>query len=410
MNRSPEDTSSPASAPRDTIPRGLQVGAAYTWRVLVIGLGIAAVVLLAIWLSEIVVPFLIGLLLSALLVPLSSFLQRHHWPKWVAIITAWVVVFAVLTGLVLVVIQQVRDQLPSIEKQVLSSLNSAEALLASHPLGIGISSADVNHYVSEGTAWLQKHASEIGAGAAEAGSSVAHLLEGIFIVIFVTLFALIDGRRIWAWTVSLFPTAAQGRITVAGAAGWHTLTNFIRIQLVVAATDGLFIGIGATILGVPLAVPIAVVVFFGAFVPVVGAIVGGVVAVGLALVFNGWVSALIMLAIVVGVQQIESHVLHPLLTGSAVKVHPLGVVLGVVTGAAVAGVIGAFFAVPFIATVNSMVVAARRWTPETEAVPVTSGPTPDEVDDAVEDGGETLQKNAESARSAGSGRSGRDGE
>jgi predicted PurR-regulated permease PerM len=361
----PRRASSPASPQQrpDPIPESLKIGAGFTWRVLVVGLGIVAVALLAIWLSEIVIPFLVGLLLSALLVPVSAFLQRHHWPKWIAIITAWVAVFAVITGLVLLVTQQIRSQLPSIQVQVRQAIDQAESLLATHPFGV--TEADVDGYVTKGTEWVQKHASEIGAGAAEAGSSVAHILEGLFIVIFVTLFALIDGKHIWTWTARLFPRAAQPRILAAGAAGWHTLTSFIRIQLVVAATDAVFIGIGAAILGVPLAIPIAVVVFFGAFVPVVGAIVGGVVAVGLALVFNGWVHALIMLAIVVGVQQIESHLLHPMLTGTAVKVHPLGVVLGVVTGTAIAGIAGAFFAVPFIATVNSMIVAARRWEPGT---------------------------------------------
>jgi predicted PurR-regulated permease PerM len=164
--------------------------------------------------------------------------------------------------------------------------------------------------------------------------------------------------------VRIFPRRARSRIDTAGHAGWRTLTSFIRVQLVVAATDAVGIGVGAWLLGVPLAVPIAVIVFFGAFVPVVGAIVGGVLAVGIALVFTGWVQALVMLGIVLLVQQVESHVLHPLLTGSAVKVHPLGVVLGVVSGTALAGVPGAFFAVPFIATVNSMIVAAAHHDPD----------------------------------------------
>jgi len=132
---------------------------------------------------------------------------------------------------------------------------------------------------------------------------------------------------------------------------------------VVAVTDALGIVVGALALQLPLVVPIGVVVFLGAFVPVVGAIVAGTVAVVVALVFSGWVPALVMLGIVVLVQQLESHVLHPFLTGSAVKVHPLGVVLGVTAGTTIAGVVGAFFAVPFIATANAMVTAAAAWRP-----------------------------------------------
>jgi predicted PurR-regulated permease PerM len=346
----------------DPIPAGLRSGAGFTWRILIIAAGLAVVGILVYELAEIVIPFLIALLLSALLVPLEAMLRRHHVPKWVSIVAAWVLVFAVIGALGLLVTQQVTSQLPALEKQIGHSIKSAESLLKTHPFGL--TEAKVNGYVKDSETWLQSHASDISAGAAAAGSSAVHVLEGLFIVIFTTLFVLIDGPRIWEWITKLFPRRARGRIDAAGQAGWRTLTSFIRVQLLVAATDAVGIGIGAFFVGVPLAIPIAVVVFFGAFVPVVGAIVGGVAAIGIALVFNGWVQALIMLGIVLVVQQIESHVLHPLLTGSAVKVHPLGVVLGVTAGTALAGVAGAFFAVPFIATVNAMVVAAYHHDPD----------------------------------------------
>ncbi|MCS5497715.1 AI-2E family transporter [Cnuibacter physcomitrellae] len=355
----PASSTAEASGVADLIPRGLRVGAAFAWRLLVVGAAIAVVVLLATRVADIVIPFLIGLILSALLVPFSGWLQRHRWPKWLAILTAWVTVFAVLVGLVLLVTEQVRTQLPALKDQTTQAVQSAQSLLATQPFGI--TQDTVNGWVGTVTSWVQQHASDIGSGALRVGSSTVHVLEGVFIVIFVTLFTLIDGPRIWRWVARLFPRAARPRIDAAGQAGWRTLTSFIRIQLVVAVTDAIGIGVGALILGVPLAIPIAVIVFFGAFIPVVGAIVAGALAVVIALVFNGWVHALIMLGIVILVQQLESHVLHPLLTGSAVKVHPLGIVLGVTAGSAVAGVVGAFFAVPLIAVANSMIGAARRY-------------------------------------------------
>jgi len=377
LSRSGNDAEA-ADEPDDLTPTGLRTGALFTGRVLIIAAGLALVGVLIYELAEIVIPFVIGLFLAALLAPLSSFLQRHRWPKWLAVISAWVVVFAVLVALTLLVTEQIRTELPKIERQVTDAVAGAKAFLATHPFGL--TDAKVAQYVSDGLGWLQDHASQLGSGAAEAGTAVIHILEGTFIVIFVTLFSLIDGRRIWSWVVRIFPRRAHARINAAGEAGWHTLTNFIRIQLVVAATDAVGIGIGAWILGAPLAVPIAVIVFFGALVPVVGAIVSGIVAVGIVLVFNGWVQALIMLGIVLLVQQLESHLLHPLLTGSAVKVHPLGVVLGVTAGTAVAGIAGAFFAVPFIATANSMITAAAR-------VPRASGAAEGEDAEAHEDAG-----------------------
>ncbi|TGD10763.1 AI-2E family transporter [Brevibacterium sp. S111] len=343
----------------DPIPEGLKIGARFTGYLLVIIAGITVAVFVALQIAQIVVPFLAGLVLSALLVPLSSFLQRHRWPKWLAVVTVWVVVLGLLAGLTLIITFQVRSEIPDIQKQVATSLSAAQQFLATQPFGL--TEAKLNDLVSSSGQWLQDNAAGLGSGAAEVGTTAAHVVEGIFIILFVTLFALIDGRGIWTWVVHVWPKKAHARISAAGEAGWKTLSNFIRIQLVVAATDAIGIGVGALILGVPLAIPIATVVFLGAFIPFVGAIVGGAVAVGLALLFNGWVHGLLMLGIVIVVQQLESHVLQPWLTGPTVKIHPLAVILGVTAGAAVAGIAGAFFSVPVIATLNSMVHAARDY-------------------------------------------------
>lgn len=356
MMREPQDSSS--ARRNDPIPEGLKLGARFSGYLLVIIAGITVVGFIAFQLAEIVIPFLAGLILSALLVPISMFLQRHRWPKWLAVITVWVIVLGTLTGLIFLIVFQVKDELSAIQNQVGVSLDAAQKFLASQPFGLTENKMD--GFIASSGQWLKDNAAGLQSGAAEVGSTAAHIVEGILIVLFVTLFALIDGRGIWSWAVHIWPARAHSRIEAAGEAGWKTLSNFIRIQLVVAATDAVGIGVGALILGVPLAVPIATVVFLGAFVPFVGAIVGGVFAVGLALLFNGWIHALIMLGIVVLVQQIESHVLHPLLTGSRVKVHPLAVILGVTAGAALAGIAGAFFAVPVIATLNSMVRAAKH--------------------------------------------------
>ncbi|WIE81141.1 AI-2E family transporter [Curtobacterium sp. MCSS17_016] len=366
----------------DPIPRGIRIGAAFSWRFLVIVAALAVVAATVVHLAEIIIPFLIGLMLSALLVPLSNGLQRRGWPKWVAILGTWLVALSTLGALGLLVAMQIRLDLPRLETQVEHTIASAKQLFNSHPFGL--TPDQLTDYVSDGAAYLREHASTFGEGFAHAGTGVIHAAEGLFIVIFTTLFALIDGRNIWQWVTRLFPRAARDRITAAGDAGWTTLTAFIRIQVVVAATDGIGVGIGAAILGVPLAVPIAVIVFLGAFVPVIGAIIGGIVAVGIALVFHGWVTALLMLGVVIVVQQLESHVFHPLLTGTAVKVHPLGIVLGVTAGSAIAGIVGALFAVPLIATANAMIHAANNYgkQPADEVTAESAAATPDPVQES----------------------------
>ena len=353
MRRTPRD---PAN---DAIPPGLRIGAAFAWRLLVIGAAIGGVLALAWVLSEVVVPFLIGVILAALLVPLSAFLQRHHCPKWLAIIVAWIVLLGVIAGLASLVTERVLNEIPTLQKQVAGVGDQLKSLLATHPFGLD--AAKVSRYMSELGQWLQSHASDVGLRAAAAGLRIMHMLEGIFIIIFVILFAMIDGAEIWAWVTRLFPSRARARLDFAGHAGWHTLSAFARVQIFVAAIDAVGNGVGAWLLGVPLATPIAVIVFFGALVPILGSIVAGAAAVLIAFLFNGLDHALIMLGVVLLVNQLEGNVLHPFLTGGVVKVHPLGVVVGVISGASVGGVAGAFLAVPVIATANAMINAAADY-------------------------------------------------
>jgi predicted PurR-regulated permease PerM len=355
-----------SSDPADeAVPHGLRIGAAFTWRLLVIAAALAGIGFLAHLLAEIVIPFLVGIIVAALLVPLSDVLQRHRWPKWLAILVALLIGIAVVVGLLLLVTERVVTALPVLEKQIGALGNSLNRLLATHPFGL--TPEKINGYVSDIVQWLQNNASQIALRAANVGKRVVGLLEGIFIILFVTLFAMIDGAGIWAWTTRLFPRRARARIDFAGRAGWRTLKEFVRIQIFVAALEAVAIGSGAWIIGVPLATPIAAIVFFGALVPIIGSIVAGAVAVLIALLFNGWINALIMFGIVLLVNQIEGNVLHPLITGGAVKVHPLGIVLGVMAGAAIGGIAGAFFAVPVIATANSMIHAAADYASGTTA-------------------------------------------
>jgi putative heme transporter len=350
----------------DSVPVGMRIAGAWSWRLLVtIGVIAVFVVLLA-QVSDILIPFLVGIVIAALLVPISNWLQRHHVPKWAAVVISLVGGIAAVAGLLFLVVQQIASAYPSLRDRTLSQYaNLKDFILGS---GLGITEKDITNLFSQATDWLQSNSGSILSGVASAGSSLTHVAEGLFIILFTLIFLLIDGKNVWRWIVRIFPRKSRPAIDGAGVAGWITLTSFIRVQVFVAFVDAVGIGLGAWIVGLffgglPLVIPIAVVVFLGAFVPVVGAIVTGFLAVFVALVFNGWVAAILVLGVILFVQQIEGHVLQPLVMGSAVKVHPLAVVLGVTAFSGLAGIAGAFFAVPLIATVNSMIttVASGRW-------------------------------------------------
>ncbi|TFB80873.1 AI-2E family transporter [Terrimesophilobacter mesophilus] len=350
----------------DAVPMGMRIAGAWSWRILVVaGVG-ALLIFLVIQLKLIVIPFLVAILLGALLVPFVQFLQRHRWPKWLAVGLAEVGLIGIVTGLVYLIVTQIIRGFPDLRDRSLAFFEEVKTLLLNSPLHL--TEAQINDYLAQAWDGIQRDSQWLLSGALSFGSSFGHFLAGILLVLFATLFILIDGKRIWAWTVRLFPRAARPAADGAGRAGWVTLSDFVKVQIFVAFIDAVGIGLGAWILGLffdgfPLVIPIAIAVFLGSFIPVVGAVLTGILAVFVALVYLGIWPAVIMLGIVLLVQQVEGHVLQPLVMGTAVKVHPLAVVFAVAAGGYLAGIAGALFAVPVVATLNVIVhyIAKGEW-------------------------------------------------
>jgi putative heme transporter len=352
-----------------TIPRGLKVATAYSWRFLVVAAAIGVAIWLIIQLKLLVIPLLIAVLLTALVWPAFSWMLRHRVPRWLAIVIAVLGVLAVVGGLLWLVIWQVTRQWSSVQERTIAAVEEFRQYLIDGPLHL--TPAQIDDLLGQAGGLLQEQAQLLWSGALALGSTLGHVVVGALLALFILLTLLADGGGIWRWTTRLFPVPARPAVDGAARSGWVMVVNYARTQLLVATIDAVGIGLGAFLLGVPLAIPIAVLVFLGAFVPIVGAVVTGAVAVFLALVYNGPWIALWMLVVVLGVQQIEGHVLQPLLMGSAVKVHPLAVVLVVAGGAMIAGIPGALFAVPLAAFVNvvAVYIGRRAWEGGADAAP-----------------------------------------
>jgi predicted PurR-regulated permease PerM len=349
----------------ESLPDGMKIAGAWSWRILAV-VGVLVVFgLLIIQLKEIVIPFMVAILISALLVPIVQFLVRHRWPKAIAVLVTMLATVAVLGGLIYLIVWQIRAGSADIQSRSVGAYEDFQAWLDKT---FNIDTADFNSYLASAWETVQDNSSTLWSGALTVGSTAGHLLTGFLLTLFATIFILIDGKGIWTWTVRLFPRKARPAIDGSGHAGWITLTTFVKVQIFVAFVDAVGIGLGAFILGLPfggfpLVVPIAIAVFLGSFIPVVGAVATGAIAIFVALVYLGPVQALIMLGIVLLVQQVEGHILQPLVMGTAVKVHPLAVVFAVAAGAGIAGIPGALFAVPLVATLNVMVtyIASGKW-------------------------------------------------
>ncbi|HSP76387.1 MAG TPA: AI-2E family transporter [Cryobacterium sp.] len=348
----------------ENVPAGIRLAAAWSWRLLALAAAIAVLIFIVIQLRLIIIPLLVAVLLSALLMPFIGFLVRHRWPRALAVVIALVGTLGIVGGLLTLAVTQIAVGTVGLNDRLADSYAGLKAVLLASPLQL--TEPELNAFLGEVWTAVQDDSQIFVTGALSVGTSLGHLAAGVLLALFSLLFILIDGKGIWAWIVRLFPRRARAAIDGAGVAGWTTLGNFAKVQILVASIDAIGIGVGAALLGVPLAVPIGVLVFLGSFIPIVGAVSTGAVAVVIALIFNDWVVALLMLGVVLLVQQIEGHVLQPLIMGTAVKVHPLGVVLVVTAGALLAGIAGALFAVPIAAVLNVMISYINRgaWRPE----------------------------------------------
>jgi predicted PurR-regulated permease PerM len=330
---------------------GMQIASAWAWRFLVI---VAAVLALGYglrYLSEVVVPVTVGILLTALLVPITNALQKIKVARGPAAGITVIGTIALVAGLLTLVGTQIANQFDQLSGQVGEGWQKLRDLLR---INFGLTEKDITDSLNKLRDTVM-NGGGIGQRAAEVGTTATHVVAGLFIALFCLFFFLYQGPQIWAWVVRLFPRHAREKADSSGRKAWVSLTAFVRATIIVAAVDAIGISLGAAILGLPLVSAIGILVFVGAFVPVVGALVSGIVAVLVALVAKGPVVAIIMLAVVIGVQQLEAHVLQPFLLGRAVNVHPLAVILSIATGVIIAGIVGALLAVPTAAVLSTIV-------------------------------------------------------
>jgi predicted PurR-regulated permease PerM len=336
-----------------SVPPSVRSAAAWSWRFLAIAGALVVVGYLVVVLKVIVVPVAIALMLTVLLTPVVRFCENKlHFSRALACATALLGLVIVVLGLVAAAGGSIASGFGDLKDQAQAGFDQFMDWLRTGPLNLDAD--DITKYVNTATKSLSSNTSTWVSGALGAAVTVGHVAACTLIALFCTFFFLQAGRTIWGWLVGRHPYGARDRVHQAGRRGIVSLSAYTRTQILVAFVDAVGIGLGALILGVPLARPLAILVFVGSFVPIVGAVVTGAVAVLVALVAKSWVVALIMLGVVLLVQQIEGHVLQPFLMGHAVSLHPVAVLLSVAAASFVGGIVGALFAVPLVAVLNTV--------------------------------------------------------
>ena len=354
------------------VPAALQRAAAWSWRLLVIGLLIYVAFRVASALSLVVLPVIAALLLAALLQPLTARLRRAGMPSLAATWCTVLAAIVVLAGISILAANRVTADYPRLQIEVKHTAHVVQASLAGSPFHLN--SARLQQYSNDLVHFLSQHKSLIAGTVVTGGKIVLEVLTGLVLMMFITFFLLKDGERIWAWLIRGMRPDTRQRAHNAGAAAWVALVNYMRGTTAVAAIHAVFIGLALWLLGVPLLVPLIILVFLAAFVPLVGILVVGALAIVVTLGTKGWIAAVILLGVFLLENQIESHLLQPLVVGRIVRLHPLAIILVLAVGGIVAGIAGAIVAVPAAAAISYAWPHLRR-APPPASPPGTSAGT-----------------------------------
>jgi predicted PurR-regulated permease PerM len=366
----------PSTVSRDDadVPQALRIAAAWAWRLLVIGVLAYYLIKLVGNLRIVVIPLAVALLLSALLAPAVGLLLRLGVPRSLATAVVLVAGLAAVVGTITAVVNQFINGLPDLSENVTRGIRQIQNWLRTGPMNL--SDDQLDQAVQAAEDWLNDNTTSLTNTTISTATTLFEVLTGTLLVLFSMFFFLRDGRRIWRFIVRLLPAGARWRVADAGSASWATLVAYVRATVLVAFIDAVGIGLALVLLKVPFAFPLAALVFLGAFVPIVGATLSGTVAVLIALVDDngGLVKALLVLAAVILVQQLEGHVLQPLIMGKAVAIHPLAVIVAIAAGVVLAGIVGALVAVPLVAVLNTGIrrLSAAHREPPPDAVVVRS--------------------------------------
>jgi putative heme transporter len=338
----------PRFAGDDAVPRGLAIASAVTLRLLIVFGGIAVLAIAAQRMLLVVLPFIISMLLATLLIPLARWLERHRWRRAPAAAASVLVALIIFAGLWALIIPAAFDQGAELGAKVQEGAGQVANVLKP----IGIDSRDLDRAVAQGSD-VAKH------NALPAAMLAAQWAGAIVLIAVLTFLLVKDGRMIWHWVVELFHEDRQPALDEIGQRAWDALATYVRGLVLVATIDAVFIGAGLIIVGVPMALPLIVLTFLAAFFPIVGATVAGAAAVLVALVSGGVPAALAILAVILIVQQLEGNVFYPIVVGRRLQLHPVAILLALTAGGVLAGVAGAFLAVP-IAAVTSAVLGYVR--------------------------------------------------
>src|SRR3954453_19752998 len=346
------------------MPGWYRTAAAASWRFLAIAGAAFLVIYALVHLRVIVIPIIVAVLASTLLLPIVSWLKRHRVPDGLAAALAMLAAVLALAAVVTAVAPSLGSQFGDLRTQAEDGVRHATDQLAKPPFNL--SEGELRARVNRGLRTLRENSGPLARGLGSGAVLLGEVLTGLIVAVLLCFFLLKDGPQMWAWVLRLVREGSRGDADEVGKRVYTALAGYVRGIVMVGVVDAVLIAIALLIIGVPLVVPLAVITFFAAFVPLIGAFIAGLLAVLVALVSGGLLDAALVLGAIILVQQVEGHLLYPVLMGRTVHLHPAVIVVSLGAGGILAGIIGVFLAVP-VAGVVSVVLdyAQNRPAPET---------------------------------------------
>ncbi len=317
-------------------------------------------------LKVVVIPVLLAVIVGAAFAPVVGWLVRRGLPRTLA---AWVTLLGtlfVLALLMTLIVFQVARQWTTLVRSASEGFTQLQDFLAG--LNIPVDREQLETFREQLVDYVTS--AEFGSRALGGVSLVTEIIAGMFLLIVVLFFFLKDGEKIWRFFLRPLNSERTARGERIGSTGLRVLGGYVRGTAIVASVDAVAIGAALFIMQVPLALPLTVIVFLGAFIPIVGATVAGILAALVALIANGPIVALIVIAVVIAVNQLEGDLLQPLVMGQSLRLHPLVILLALTAGTILGGIIGAILSVPIAAVTWAII---KVWddpqnVPETEEI------------------------------------------
>ncbi len=384
-------------------PRWLRKGAATSWRLIVLVAAVALVFYATSKVQLLFVALFLALVFTAVLRPLVHVLSKVM-PRGVATGLALLSGVAVMAGMITYVVYSIVNQWQDLSPQIGAGLQRIVEWVDTsggtvQRMGRGdqmtppfedktpddtptamftVTKEQVAQWLDSAKQWLTDNAGDIAGRAAATAGTTVEVFTCLALAVFCTVFFLARGAQMWQWCLGQLPVRMRDRAQAAASVGWNTFSGYTRGTLIVAGTNACLAFILMVIVRVPLAAPLAVLVFIGSFIPLIGAPTAMVIATIVALAALGpWHAVVICLGIAL-IGQFEGHVLQPLVMGHQVSLHPVVVAVAVIGGTLTAGIFGAVIAVPLVSVAWAVFARLR---PPVEALDGGDPAGPDDVSD-----------------------------